>query len=50
MDHLGRVKAIYPHPVKSIGGETLASAILRWSGIDGDRQYAFYRIRDHAAC
>jgi uncharacterized protein YcbX len=43
MDHLGRVKAIYRYPVKSIGGEPLASATLRWPGIDGDRQYAFYR-------
>jgi uncharacterized protein YcbX len=43
VDYLGRVKAIYRYPVKSIGGEILASATLRWSGIDGDRQYAFYR-------
>lgn len=26
-----------------MGGESLASADLRWPGIDGDRQYAFYR-------
>jgi uncharacterized protein YcbX len=43
MYDLGKVKAIYRYPVKSIGGETLASATLRWPGIDGDRQYAFYR-------
>lgn len=44
MDHIGRVKAIYRYPVKSVGGEALASATLRWPGIDGDRQYAFYRV------
>jgi uncharacterized protein YcbX len=43
MEYLGIVKTIYRYPVKSIGGESLASATLRWSGIDGDRQYAFYR-------
>lgn len=24
-------------------GESLAAAVLRWQGIDGDRQYAFLR-------
>lgn len=43
LDYLGRVKAVYRYPVKSVGGETLTSATLRWPGIDGDRQYAFYR-------
>jgi uncharacterized protein len=46
MDYVGKVKAIYRYPVKSIGGETLASATLRWPGIDGDRQYAFYRTKN----
>src|SRR5436853_7371656 len=40
---IGTVKAIYRYPVKSMGGESLRSAALRWPGIDGDRQYAFYR-------
>lgn len=42
-DPVGIVKAIYRYPVKSMGGESLRSANLRWPGIDGDRQYAFYR-------
>ena len=36
---IGRVTAIYRYPVKSMGGESLRSATLRWQGIDGDRQY-----------
>jgi MOSC domain-containing protein len=40
---IGRVRAINRYPVKSMAGETLAAAPLRWTGIDGDRQYAFYR-------
>jgi uncharacterized protein len=44
MHLVGRVKAIYRYPVKSMAGESLAAAVLRWSGIDGDRQYAFYRV------
>lgn len=42
-EHVGTVQAIYRYPVKSFGGESLAKATLRWSGIDGDRQYAFMR-------
>ncbi len=40
---IGTVKAINRFPVKSFGGESLSSVALRWSGLDGDRQYAFYR-------
>lgn len=43
LDDVGTVQAIYRYPVKSFHGETLQSATLRWSGIDGDRQYAFVR-------
>src|SRR5260370_28128844 len=46
MEYLGTVKAIYRYPVKSMGGESLMSAHLRWPGIDGDRQYAFYRAEN----
>jgi uncharacterized protein len=42
-DKIGRVAAIYRFPVKSMGGEQLRTATLRWQGIDGDRQYGFYR-------
>jgi len=40
---IGTVRAINRYPVKSMAGESLAAATLRWPGIDGDRQYAFYR-------
>jgi uncharacterized protein len=40
---LAWVTAIYRFPVKSMGGEVLQVANLRWQGIDGDRQYGFYR-------
>jgi uncharacterized protein len=40
---IGTVRAITRYPVKSMAGESLAAAPLRWVGIDGDRQYAFYR-------
>jgi uncharacterized protein YcbX len=40
---IGRVTAIYRYPVKSMGGESLRSATLRWQGIDGDRQHGFFR-------
>jgi uncharacterized protein len=40
---IGAVRAINRYPVKSMAGESLAAAPLRWVGIDGDRQYAFYR-------
>jgi uncharacterized protein len=40
---IGRVTEIYRFPVKSMAGELLRVANLRWQGIDGDRQYGFYR-------
>jgi hypothetical protein len=40
---IGTIRAINRYPVKSMAGENLAAATLRWPGIDGDRQYAFYR-------
>ncbi len=40
---IGRVHAIHRYPVKSMRGESLQQAKLRWTGIDGDRQYAFVR-------
>lgn len=43
MTIVGSVEAIFRYPVKSIGGESLGRAELRWTGIDGDRQYAFLR-------
>ncbi len=43
MIDIGTIRAINRYPVKSMAGESLAAATLRWPGIDGDRQYAFYR-------
>jgi MOSC domain-containing protein len=43
---IGNVEAIFRYPVKSMGGEPLASAELGWHGIDGDRRLAFRRMDD----
>lgn len=40
---IGRVKAIYRYPVKSMRGESLAEVGLGWYGLDGDRRFAFIR-------
>jgi uncharacterized protein YcbX len=45
---IGRVAALHRYPVKSMRGERLAAAELRWTGIHGDRQYAFYRLTDRS--
>jgi uncharacterized protein len=46
IQEIGTVKQINRYPVKSFGGESLPAAELKWSGIDGDRQYAFYKEAD----
>jgi uncharacterized protein len=46
IQEIGRVKTLNRYPVKSFGGENLQAAELRWSGLDGDRQYAFYKAAD----
>lgn len=38
---VGVVAALNRYPVKSMAGETLAEADLRWSGLRGDREYGF---------
>ena len=43
---VGRVVALNRFPVKSMAGEPLDEAELRWRGIAGDRQYAFLRRGD----
>ena len=40
---VGRVAALWRFPVKSMAGEPLEAADLGWTGIRGDRQYAFLR-------
>jgi uncharacterized protein len=41
---IGRVKAIYRYPVKSMAGQQLTSANLGWHGFTGDRRFAFLRL------
>jgi uncharacterized protein len=43
MTEVGRVRAIYRYPVKSMAGELMPSAQLGWHGLDGDRRLAFLR-------
>jgi uncharacterized protein YcbX len=38
---VGRLAGLSRFPVKSMGGEVLESADLRWRGLHGDRQYGF---------
>src|SRR3954463_6012456 len=43
MTEVGRVKAIYRYPVKSMAGERMDSAELGWHGLEGDRRFAIRR-------
>src|SRR5258707_2470755 len=43
MTEIGRIRAIYRYPVKSMAGELIPSAQLGWHGLDGDRRLAFRR-------
>jgi uncharacterized protein YcbX len=43
---VGKVVEIARYPVKSMAGEGLSFAEVDWQGIEGDRQYSFYRIED----
>jgi uncharacterized protein YcbX len=43
---IGTVQSIHRYPVKSMRGEDMPAVQLRWTGFDGDRQYAFYRAGD----
>ena len=46
---LGRVASLHRHPVKSMRAEALESAELHWTGLAGDRQYAFVRAADSSS-
>jgi uncharacterized protein len=43
---VGKVVEITRYPVKSMAGEALSFAEIDWQGIEGDRQYCFYRTDD----
>jgi hypothetical protein len=43
---VGKVVEIARYPVKSMAGGGLSFAEVDWQGIEGDRQYSFYRIED----
>ena len=45
---LGRVVSLHRYPVKSMRPEALETAELRWTGLAGDRQYAFIRAADRS--
>lgn len=38
---LGHIAGLFRFPVKSMAGETLQQANVRWASIEGDRRYAF---------
>lgn len=44
MQEVGKIKAIFRYPVKSMAGETLESAKLGWHGLEGDRRFALHRV------
>jgi uncharacterized protein len=43
---IGKIKAIFRYPVKSMAGEQLDIASLGWHGLEGDRRFAFRRVAD----
>ena len=43
---IGTVVELARFPVKSMAGERPAAVELDWQGIEGDRQFAFYRTGD----
>jgi uncharacterized protein YcbX len=43
---VGQVIEVVRYPVKSLAGDSVAAADLDWQGIEGDRQYSFYRKND----
>jgi uncharacterized protein YcbX len=43
---VGKVVELARFPVKSMAGERPEAVELRWTGLHGDRQYSFHRVRD----
>ena len=48
MQQVGTLAALFRYPVKSMAGEAVETALLRWHGLAGDRRFAFVR-RDDAS-
>ena len=48
MIQLGRVRELVRYPGKSMAGIATESAHLGWHGLDGDRRFAFRRVRDNS--
>lgn len=40
---VGRVRALWRYPVKSMAAESLNQAMVSWNGVAGDRRWAFVR-------
>ncbi len=45
---IGRIKAIFRYPIKSMAGVQLDRAALGWHGLNGDRRFAFRRLADQS--
>ena len=43
---IGRVRSLFRYPVKSMAGVLLEHASLGWHGIEGDRRFAFRRVKE----
>ena len=48
MIHLGHVHELVRYPVKSMAGVATESAFLGWHGLQGDRRFAFRRMKDNS--
>jgi uncharacterized protein len=43
---VGQIRDLFRYPVKSMAGVAVASAVLGWHGLEGDRRFAFRRTTD----
>jgi uncharacterized protein len=46
MTRIGFIRELRRYPVKSMAGVAIESVNLGWHGLDGDRRFAFRRVRD----
>lgn len=45
---IGKIAALFRHPVKSMRGHSAGSATLGWYGLEGDRRLALRRVDDRS--